>query len=76
MTTQQTADPLQPGLAFYCVMKPGPVLGADGNPQYAIIAQTQDLGQAIMLMNQTPGAAVMLNFCLAKTPPAVLTAKK
>lgn len=68
--TQQNNPGLVPGLMFYMMMKPAPILGPNGEPNYVPVGQTQDFAQAITFANQNPGTVVVLNAVIYATMAA------
>lgn len=64
---------LEPNAVLYQLLKPAPVLGANGEKQYQPVAMTQDFTAAIQWANANPGGVVMLNVCIYKTSPLLTT---
>ena len=62
---------MEPGLVLYYIMKPNPIIGADGMTQYAIAGVSQDLPSALNAMVSLPGSRVMLGVIIAKDPKEI-----
>jgi hypothetical protein len=68
-------DPMQPGVTFYQVLIPSPIRAPDGSLQYAMMGPFPDLGTASQSAASKPGALIVLNVILFKTPTVPLTPK-
>lgn len=69
---QVTTDPLVPGVMFYSLLKPAPILNRDGTPNYLPFLQTLNIAEALQALSHTPGAVMMFNACVAKAASAPL----
>ncbi len=66
--TQPEANPFFPGVSYYNVLQPSPIIGPGGVRQLAMHGPFQDLATASQYANARPGSMISVTLILHEIP--------